>query len=140
VIVAVGAAALGIGAVVANPTPALAGPHIEGFKMHLKGHGPPGPRYWVEVETKVRVCGKQGPMRLSILEQKSGFDRPPTVTAENRRSFVRKQRKPCRRYTPSWELGYPDFYGIGIYKVRIRAIDKNGEESRAAVEKIRTLD
>ena len=94
----------------------------------------------MEVETKVRVCGKRGPMRLAIVEQKTGFDHPPTVTAENRRSFGRKQIKPCRTYKPSWRLGFPEFYGIGVYKVRVRAIDKNGDQSRGAVEKERTFD
>ena len=48
---------------------------------------------------------------------------------------VREQRKPCQVYTPSWKLR-DGFFGAGIYKVRVNAIDRTGERSRGVTEAI----
>jgi hypothetical protein len=117
---------------------AAAAPHVKAMKLHLDG-SKPGPNYTVEVQVKARICGKQGPMRLAILEQKTGFDRPATVTAQNSRSFTRRQHKPCQVYTPSWQLD-DEFFGIGVYRVHLHAIDHDGDRSRSAQRVVRTYD
>jgi hypothetical protein len=132
-------AALFGGLALAVPALAAGGPSVKSLHLHLEGHGPPGPNYFVTVEPKIRVCAKQGPVRLVVREQNTGFDDPPTIVATNSRTFVRNQHKPCQVYTPSWRLQLK-FFGIGIYKVRVRAIDKDGEGSRTVTDTIRTYD
>lgn len=113
---------------------AAGGPSIEDLDIELVGSDP-GPNYTVQVNAEVRVCAKQGPLTLEVRERQTGFDRPPTVTAEHFRTFGRTQNKPCRLYTPSWKLR-DEFFGAGIYKVRVHAVDRTGERSRGATESI----
>jgi len=127
-------AAMLLGLAVVAGASAAGGPTIKKLNVQFEGSDP-GPGYTVTVHARVRVCAKQGPLTLEVRERQTGFDKPPTVTAEHFRTLHRSQDKPCRLYTPSWKLR-DEFFGAGIYKVRVHAVDREGERSPAASDRI----
>jgi hypothetical protein len=132
-------AAVFLAALVAAPT-ASAGPNpkLKNLNVRLKGTAP-GPNYKVKVRMRIRACSSSGPLRIEVVEEKTGFDHPPTVVARNNRTFVRGHRSPCQGYSAHWRLRMK-FFGIGKYVVRVHVVDSSGNRSRSLAKKFKTFD
>lgn len=122
---------------IAAAADAGARPRIERLRATLTGVGPPGTGYEVIVTGSMRVCAQTGRLVVRVREQNTGFDNPPTVTAENFRKFFLRQRARCQRHVVRWELG-DRFFGIGVYRLRFQAVDRDGEFSRSVFRRFET--
>jgi hypothetical protein len=116
---------------------ASARPHIATLRATLTGVGPPGTGYEVIVTGGLRVCAQNGRLTVRVREQSTGFDDPPTVTAQNFRKFFLRQRQRCQRHVVRWKLG-DRFFGIGVYRLRFQVQDADGELSRSVFRKFET--
>jgi len=107
--------------------------------VSLVGVGAYGADYSVRVSARLRICAQKGRLVIRVREQNTGFDDPPTVVAENFRKFFKRQRRACQTYSMDWKLG-DSFFGIGVYRLRFQAVDRNGEISKSEFRQFETGD
>jgi hypothetical protein len=118
---------------------ALARPAITSARAAITGVGSPGPSYTVRVGAELRVCAQRGRLVIRVREQNTGFDDPPTVVAEKFRKVFLRQRTRCETHVIEWKLG-DSFFGIGVYRLRFQAVDRDSVFSRSVFRKFETTD
>jgi hypothetical protein len=91
------------------------------------------------VAARVRVCAQSGPLVLRVREQSTRFDDPPTVVAENFRKLSAHRGARCQAHVMRWKLG-DRFFGVGVYRLRFRALDRDGVASTSVFRKFETTD
>jgi hypothetical protein len=124
---------------VAPPPPVLENrrPTIGGVRWARVGHDRAGPRYYVTVTARFRLCDDSaGAVTLRRTERKwLGSRTSATATA----TTVRKLNGPCLATTWTWRVA-PRFFGVGNYTVRLWATDARGARSTVATRTWSTRD
>ena len=123
----------------ALPASALARPSIASLRVTQTAVGAAGPNYSVMVAGHVRVCAQKGRLVVRVREQLTGFDDPPTLVSENFRHVSARQTARCQTHVVRWKLG-DRFFGVGVYRLRFQAVDRNGVASRAVFRRFQTTD
>jgi hypothetical protein len=133
------AAAVWLAPALALPASALARPSIAGLRVTQTAVGAAGPNYSVMVAGHVRVCAQKGRLIVRVREQLTGFDDPPTLVSENFRRVSARQTGRCQTHVVRWKLG-DRFFGVGVYRLRFQAVDRDGVASRAVFRRFQTTD
>jgi hypothetical protein len=111
-------------------------PTIRRMRMWMTGHGAPGPRYFVRVHVRLRVCAERGRSEVVIKQTKRVSGQ---TFAEYTRTIRFRQRFRCQRHTFHWRLR-DEFFGVGTYKVAATVWDKDFQFSRTVSRKLVTND
>jgi hypothetical protein len=111
-------------------------PRIKRMRLWLTGHRAPGPRYFVRVHVRLRVCAVRGRSQLIVNETKRVGGQ---TFGRHTRMFKFRQRSRCQRSTFQWRLR-DEFFGIGTYKVAAFVYDRDFQFSKTVSRKIPTLD
>jgi hypothetical protein len=106
------------------------------MRMWMTGHRAPGPRYFVRVDLRLRVCAVRGRSRVVINETKRLAGR---TFGEHTRTIRFCQRFRCQRHTFGWRLR-DEFFGVGTYKVAATVWDKDQQFSRTVSRSRVTTD
>jgi hypothetical protein len=123
----------------ALPASALARPSIASLRVTQTAVGEAGPGYSVVVAGHVRVCAQKGRLVVRVREQLTGFDDPPTLVAQNFRKLSTRQSARCQTHVVRWKLG-DRFFGVGVYRLRFQAVDRDGVASTSVFRRFQTTD
>jgi hypothetical protein len=93
----------------------------------------------VAVAGHVRVCAQKGRLVVRVREQLTGFDDPPTLVAQNFRKLSTRQSARCQTHVVRWKLG-DRFFGVGVYRLRFQAVDRDGVASTSVFRRFQTTD
>lgn len=112
-----------------------ANPRINSMRLRLTGHNP-GPRYFVRVHVRLRVCAVRGRSEVVFNEQlRLGGE----AFGEHSRTLRFRQRARCQWQSFRWKLR-DEFFGVGTYVVRATVWDKDSQSSRTVSRRVTTVD
>ena len=106
------------------------------MRVWLTGHRAPGPRYFVRVHLRLRVCAVRGRSQVIVNETKRVGGQ---TFGRHIRTLKFRQRSRCQLSTFQWRLR-DEFFGIGTYKVAAFVYDRDFQFSKTVSRKIVTLD
>jgi hypothetical protein len=104
-------------------------------KSFVDSHG----AYKLRTIVRVRVCGKAGRAAFHISETLSAPGQNKPVYARTRRSTKREQGSACKTHRIAWTL-QDKFFGVGRYRVGVRAKTSHRAWSHAAARHSDTID
>lgn len=113
-----------------------ADPKIKRMRMTLTGHGPPGEPYFVRVKISLRLCAVRGNAEVVFNETKRLGGQ---TFGRHTRVMKFRQRSHCQTHRFKWRLR-DEFFGVGTYKVKATAWDKDSQFSKTVSRKKVTLD
>jgi len=113
-----------------------ADPRIRRMQMRLTGHNVPGPRYYVRVGIRLRICGVRGRSSVVLNETKRiGGD----TFGEHTRTKRFRQTARCQWRSFRWKLR-DEFFGVGTYRIAATVWDQDFQFSKTVSRKHTTTD
>jgi hypothetical protein len=106
------------------------------MRVRLALHGAPGPRSFVHVRLRLRVCAVPGPAEIAVEETLRTGGR---LAGEHSRTLPYRQRRRCLTRAFRWRL-CDEFLGVGTYRVAATARDRDGRSSRTVSRRVVTTD
>jgi hypothetical protein len=106
------------------------------MRLRLTGHGAAGPRYFVRVHVRLRICAVRGPTEVVINETKGDGGQ---TFGEHTRTLRYRHRARCETRRFRWKLR-DEFFGVGTYKVAATAWDTDSQFSRTVSRRVVTID
>ena len=113
-----------------------ASPKIKQMRLWMTGHRAGGPRYFVRVNLRLRVCAVRGRSQVIVNETKRVGGQ---TFGRHTRTLKFRQHSRCQRRTFAWKLR-DEFFGIGTYKVAAFVYDRDFQFSKTVSRRIVTLD
>jgi hypothetical protein len=113
-----------------------ADPKIRSMRMRLTGHNAPGPRYYVRVQIRLRICSARG--RSSAVFNETLRIGSDTFGRHTRTKHFR-QTAHCQWRSFKWKLR-DEFFGVGTYRVAATVWDKDSQFSKTVSRKQTTTD
>jgi hypothetical protein len=107
-------------------------PRLAAFAAREIGVGKPATNaYHVVIAVAARVCAQRGPVRIDITETENDQG--------GGQSFDHRQTRRCETFRDRWKLD-TRFFGVGVYKLAARAVDRYEHHSPARTRRFVTTD